>query len=109
MSRFFGGGSDSSSSSSSSESDGEETPFTKGGKPGGAGGGVPAGRSAFAYAFSDDEEDTKRVVKSAKEKRDEQLNAIIKAIRNSKKIKDFNKMETSFQVFMLFVLSLTDL
>ncbi len=36
------------------------------------------------------------MVRSAKEKRNEQLNGIIKTIRNSKKIKDFNKMETSF-------------
>ena len=47
--------------------------------------------------FSDDEEDTRRVVRSAKEKRYEQLHNIMKSIRNSKKIKDFNKMETSFQ------------
>lgn len=46
--------------------------------------------------FSDDEEDTKRVVRSAKEKRYESLHTIIKAIRNSKKINDFNKMESSF-------------
>ena len=37
------------------------------------------------------------MVRSAKEKRYEQLTTIIKTIRNSKKIKDFNKMETSFQ------------
>ena len=48
------------------------------------------------FQFSDDEEDTKRVVKSAKEKRYESLYTIIKTIRNSKKINDFNKMETSF-------------
>ena len=37
------------------------------------------------------------MVKSAKEKRYESLHSIIKTIRNSKKINDFNKMETSFQ------------
>ena len=37
------------------------------------------------------------MVRSAKEKRYEQLHNIMKSIRNSKKIKDFNKMETSFQ------------
>ena len=47
--------------------------------------------------FSDDEDDAKRVVRSAKEKRNELIQTIIKSIRNSKKIKDFNKMETSFQ------------
>lgn len=46
--------------------------------------------------MSDDEDDTKRVVRSAKEKRNEQMTQLIKSIRNSKKIKDFNKMETSF-------------
>ena len=50
----------------------------------------------FLLQFSDDEEDTKRVVKSAKEKRYESLTTIIKNIRNSKKINDFNKMESSF-------------
>ena len=47
--------------------------------------------------FSDAEEDVKSVVRSAKEKRYEQLHKIIKSIRNSKKIKDFYKMETSFK------------
>ena len=47
-------------------------------------------------SLSDDEEDAKRVVRSAKDKRYEALNGIIKNIRNSKKIKDFNKMETLF-------------
>merc|ERR1712020_148498 len=35
--------------------------------------------------------------RSAKEKRYEVLNTLIKSIRNSKKIKDFYKMETSFK------------
>lgn len=52
--------------------------------------------SFLVFQFSDDEEDTKRTVRSAKEKRYEELNGIMKTIRNSKKIKDFNKMETSF-------------
>ena len=46
--------------------------------------------------MSDDEEDIKRVVRSAREKRYEDLNKIIKNIRNSKKIKDFTKMESGF-------------
>lgn len=87
MSRFFAARSDSESSSSSSESDIDEpTGFKK-----------PAQTTGAGFLFSDDEEDTKRVVRSAKEKRYEQLLTIIKNIRNSKKIKDFNKMETSFQ------------
>jgi translation initiation factor 3 subunit C len=44
----------------------------------------------------DEEEETKRVVRTAREKRYEALENIIHAIRNSKKIKDFTKMETGF-------------
>ena len=51
----------------------------------------------YLFQFSDDEDDSKRVVRSAREKRNEQLHTIMKTIRNSRKIKDFNKMETSFQ------------
>ena len=47
--------------------------------------------------FSDDEGDDKRVVRSAKEKRFEALYSIIKTIRNSMKIKDFNKMLSSYE------------
>ena len=50
----------------------------------------------FFFQLSDDEEDIKRVVRSAREKRYEDLNKIIKNIRNSKKIKDFTKMESGF-------------
>ena len=46
--------------------------------------------------MSDDEEEQKRVVRSAREKRYEALNTLIHSIRNSKKIKDFTKMETHF-------------
>merc|ERR1711981_1393925 len=56
-----------------------------------------AGPSGPSFMISDDEEDTKRIVRSAKEKRYEQLHTIIKSIRNSKKINDFYKMETSFK------------
>merc|ERR1712128_176869 len=55
------------------------------------------GLTAAAILFSDDEGDDKRVVRSAKEKRYEALYTIIKTIRNSKKIKDFNKMLTSYE------------
>ena len=50
----------------------------------------------FNFQMSDDEEETKRVVRSAREKRYENLNNIIHNIRNSKKIKDFTKMESGF-------------
>lgn len=47
--------------------------------------------------FSDDEEEVKRVVRSAKEKRYEELTNIIKQIRNFKKIKDMSSMLSSFE------------
>jgi len=52
--------------------------------------------AATAYTFSDDEEDTKRIVRSAKEKRYEEINNIIKEIRNFKKNKDMSRLESSF-------------
>lgn len=81
MSRFFAV-SDSESESSSSE---EEQVQQK----------APVISSAFT--FSDDEEETKRVVRSAREKRYEELTDIIKQLRNHKKIKDFTKMLTGFE------------
>lgn len=47
--------------------------------------------------FSDDEEEIKRVVRSTKEKRYEELTNIIKQIRNYKKIKDMSSMLGSFE------------
>lgn len=47
--------------------------------------------------FSDDEEEVKRVVRSAKEKRYEELTNLIKQIRNFKKIKDMSSMLNSFE------------
>ena len=79
MSKFFANNSDSESSSSESESENEGQQFP-----------------TSNFMLSDDEEDVKRVVRSAKEKRYEQLYTIIKNIRNSKKIRDFYKMESSF-------------
>ncbi|XP_060532755.1 eukaryotic translation initiation factor 3 subunit C [Cylas formicarius] len=77
MSRFFAG-SDSDSESSSGE---EQVQRPQ----------VPV------YTFSDDEEEVKRVVRSAKEKRYEELTNIIKQIRNYKKIKDMSSMLNSFE------------
>ncbi|QQP54060.1 Eukaryotic translation initiation factor 3 subunit C, partial [Caligus rogercresseyi] len=45
----------------------------------------------------EDEGGKKRVLRSVKDKRYEKLMTLMKDIRNSKKIRDFNKMETSFQ------------
>ncbi|XP_054155499.1 eukaryotic translation initiation factor 3 subunit C-like [Oppia nitens] len=53
--------------------------------------------TAVAYSFSDDEEEAKRIVRSAREKRYEELHTIIKQIRNHKKIKDISKLLTSFE------------
>ncbi|XP_043271641.1 eukaryotic translation initiation factor 3 subunit C [Venturia canescens] len=78
MSRFFATGSDSESDSSSEE---EQIPRAP----------------AAAYTFSDEEEETKRVVRSTKEKRYEEITNLIKLIRNYKKIKDMSSMLTSFE------------
>jgi translation initiation factor 3 subunit C len=77
MSRFFAG------SDSDSDSSSEEEPIQR--------------APAQVYTFSDDEEEVKRVVRSAKEKRYEELTNIIKQIRNYKKIKDMSSMLTSFE------------
>ncbi|XP_019877854.1 eukaryotic translation initiation factor 3 subunit C isoform X2 [Aethina tumida] len=77
MSRFFAG--TESDSDSSSEEEQIQRP------------------QAPVYTFSDDEEEVKRVVRSAKEKRYEELMNIIKQIRNFKKIKDMSSMLTSFE------------
>ncbi|XP_044763393.1 eukaryotic translation initiation factor 3 subunit C [Coccinella septempunctata] len=77
MSRFFAG-SDSDSDSSSEEEQIQRAP-------------------AQVFTFSDDEEEVKRVVRSAKEKRYEELTNIIKQIRNFKKIKDMSSMLNSFE------------
>lgn len=79
MSRFFAGGGSDSDSESSSDSE------------------VVARPAAPQFTFSDEEEDVKRVVRSTKEKRYEDLSNIIKNIRNYKKIKDMSSMLTSFE------------
>lgn len=79
MSRFFAGGGSDSDSESSSDSE------------------VVARPAAQQFTFSDEEEDVKRVVRSTKEKRYEDLSNIIKNIRNYKKIKDMSSMLTSFE------------
>lgn len=80
MSRFFAtGGSDSESESSSEEEQIIHRP-------------APA-----TFTFSDDEEEIKRVVRSTKEKRYEELSNIIKNIKNHRKIKDMSSILTSFE------------
>lgn len=53
--------------------------------------------SLYWQQFSDDEEETKRVVRSMKEKRYEELEGIIHSIRNHRKIKDFSSALASFE------------
>lgn len=57
----------------------------------------PTGISASVFALSDEEEDTKRVVRSAKEKRYEELENLIKNVRNFKKNKDMSNLLSSFE------------
>lgn len=78
MSRFFATGSDSESETSSEEEQVVRAPVA-------------------TFTFSDDEEETKRVVRSMKEKRYEELMSIIRNIRNYKKIKDMASMLNSFE------------
>jgi translation initiation factor 3 subunit C len=80
-SRFFATGSDSESETSSEEEQIQRQPAT-------------------AFTFRDEEEETKRVVRSAKEKRYEDLTNIMKQIRNFKKIKDMSNMLSSFEELM---------
>ncbi|XP_052861775.1 eukaryotic translation initiation factor 3 subunit C [Anopheles cruzii] len=81
MSRFFAGGSDSDSDSSS-----DSEPVIR--------------AQAAQFTFSDEEEDVKRVVRSKKEKRYEDLTNVLKSIRNHKKIKDMASVLSSFEEFM---------
>ncbi|CAI9534106.1 unnamed protein product [Staurois parvus] len=84
MSRFFATASDSESESSLSGDEILPKPV------GGTFGKQP-------LLLSDDEEDTKRVVRSAKDKRFEELTNIIKTIRNAMKIRDMTKCLEEFE------------
>jgi len=83
MSRFFRAG--------SSESESEESEEEEIQRPRQA---APASR---VYQFSDDEDDTKRVVRSAKDKRFDILQTSIKNMRNSMKINDLSKIQTEYE------------
>ncbi|XP_034563746.1 eukaryotic translation initiation factor 3 subunit C isoform X4 [Notolabrus celidotus] len=83
MSRFFATGSDSESEESSSAD--EITPK------------APGTTFKQSLLISDDEEDTKRVVRSAKDKRFEELTNLIKTIRNAMKIRDMAKCLEEFE------------
>uniref|UniRef100_A0A3Q2PHR2 Eukaryotic translation initiation factor 3 subunit C n=1 Tax=Fundulus heteroclitus TaxID=8078 RepID=A0A3Q2PHR2_FUNHE len=83
MSRFFATGSDSESEESSS---GDEITSK-----------APGTNFKQSLLLSDDEEDTKRVVRSAKDKRFEELTNLIKTIRNAMKIRDMSKCLEEFE------------
>ncbi|KAJ6654413.1 hypothetical protein lerEdw1_007006 [Lerista edwardsae] len=85
MSRFFTTGSDSESESSLS---GDELVA----KP------VGGNFGKQPLLLSEDEEDTKRVVRSAKDKRFEELTNLIKTIRNAMKIRDVTKCLEEFEL-----------
>ncbi|NP_001129648.1 eukaryotic translation initiation factor 3 subunit C [Xenopus laevis] len=87
MSRFFATGSDSESESSLSGDEILPKPV------GGTFGKQP-------IILSDDEEDTKRVVRSAKDKRFEELTNLIKTIRNAMKIRDMTKCLEEFELLV---------
>uniref|UniRef100_A0A4W5NF38 Eukaryotic translation initiation factor 3 subunit C n=1 Tax=Hucho hucho TaxID=62062 RepID=A0A4W5NF38_9TELE len=84
MSRFFATGSDSESEDSSSSD--EITPKVPG-----------TTFTKQSLLLRDDEEDTKRVVRSAKDKRFEELTNLIKTIRNAMKIRDMSKCLEEFE------------
>ncbi|GFO43165.1 eukaryotic translation initiation factor 3 subunit c [Plakobranchus ocellatus] len=83
MSRFFHAGSDSETESESSDDGIVDV--------------RPAGISRAVLQFSDDEEETKRVVRSEKDKRFDELKGIIKVLKNHKKIKDMANVLTDFE------------
>ncbi|CAH3149908.1 unnamed protein product [Porites lobata] len=82
-SKFFAAGSSESESSASED----EQPVVQ----------KPAAIITKAFVFSDDEEETKRVVRSQKDKRFEELTNSIKQLKNHKKIKDISKVLTEFE------------
>uniref|UniRef100_A0A2K5QV57 Eukaryotic translation initiation factor 3 subunit C n=1 Tax=Cebus imitator TaxID=2715852 RepID=A0A2K5QV57_CEBIM len=85
MSRFFTTGSDSESESSLSREELVTKP-------------VGGNYSKQPLLLSEDEEDTKRVVRSAKDKRFEELTNLIRTIRNATKIRDVTKCLEEFEL-----------
>ncbi|XP_068033814.1 eukaryotic translation initiation factor 3 subunit C-like, partial [Anomalospiza imberbis] len=84
MSRFFTTGSDSESESSAS---GDEAAPK-----------APGGPYSKPLLLSEDEEDTKRVVRSARDKRYEELTNLIRSIRNAMKIRDVSRCLEEFEL-----------
>ncbi|XP_033119339.1 eukaryotic translation initiation factor 3 subunit C-like [Anneissia japonica] len=85
MSGFFKTGSSSESDRSSGDEDDIPQP-------------VATNKSTTArFIYSDDEEDTKRIVRPAKDKKFEEINDVIRQIKNHKKIKDISKVLGGFE------------
>ncbi|XP_028396733.1 eukaryotic translation initiation factor 3 subunit C-like [Dendronephthya gigantea] len=86
MSRFFAA-----RSSGSEDESSDEAPVAVP-KP------APTVASRAQFLFSDEEdEDTKRVVRSQKDKRFDEISSIAKQLKNHKKIKDMSKILTEFE------------
>ncbi|XP_005093913.1 eukaryotic translation initiation factor 3 subunit C isoform X2 [Aplysia californica] len=83
MSRFFRAGSESESESESSDDGIQDV--------------RPTAPSRAVMQFSDDEEETKRVVRSEKDKRYDEIRSIIKLLKNHMKIKDMANVLTDFE------------
>ncbi|CAI8034637.1 Eukaryotic translation initiation factor 3 subunit C [Geodia barretti] len=90
MSRFFATGD--TDTESSSESSDDEPKLV-----GGARGTTGAAIGSKVFTFSDDEEEEKRVVRSQKDKRYDELRSVVHAMKNSQKIKDIAKVQSSFE------------
>jgi len=91
MSRFFRGGSDSESESSVTSYSSEEEEIIQE-KP------ITAAKARrYEDSDSDSEDDVKRVVKSAKDKRFEELRASVKALENAIKINDWTVIQAEFE------------
>lgn len=81
MSRFFKGSDSESDSSDESEEIQVQRPVA----------------TTKVFQFSDDEEETRRVVRSEKDKRYEDMLSIIKSLKNKKKIKDMTNVLSDFE------------
>lgn len=86
MSRFFAGP-DSASESESTESEQEERERQQK---------KDTDRFASIFAASESEDEGRRVVRSARDKRFEELQAVVKTLRNHRNIKDIGKVSTDY-------------
>ncbi|CAE6446066.1 unnamed protein product [Rhizoctonia solani] len=105
MSRFLKTGSGSSSSDSSDDSDKDSDDSDSGKKKKPKMGTFMAGRDSD----SDSDDDAPRIVKSAKDRRQDELQAIGNSIDNALKINDWNAINTEFDKFLRLVQRQTNL